>query len=153
MSLININNLTFGYEESLTNVFENVSFNIDTDWKLGLIGRNGKGKTTFLKLLLGKYEYKGSISKNIEFDYFPFEVNNMDRIAIIGKNGVGKSSILKLILGDKIQYNGTLKLVNDLKISYVSQSTEKLKGTLKTFARENKVDESVFKAKLSKKGS
>ena len=64
MSLINVNNLTFGYEGSINNVFENVSFNIDTDWKLGLIGRNGKGKTTFLKLLLGKYEYKGLKTKN-----------------------------------------------------------------------------------------
>ena len=70
MSLIHVNNLTFGYDGSLSKVFENVSFNIDTDWKLGLIGRNGKGKTTFLKLLLGKYEYEGTISKNVEFDYF-----------------------------------------------------------------------------------
>lgn len=52
MSTIQINNLTFGYEGSTKNIFENISFNIDTDWKLGLIGRNGKGKTTFLKLLL-----------------------------------------------------------------------------------------------------
>ena len=44
MSLININNLTFRYEGSLNNVFDGVSFNIDTSWKLGLIGRNGKGK-------------------------------------------------------------------------------------------------------------
>ena len=35
---------------SFDTVFENVSFGIDTDWKLGLIGRNGKGKTTFLNL-------------------------------------------------------------------------------------------------------
>ena len=56
MSLINISNLTFGYDGSLNNIFENVSFNIDTNWKLGLIGRNGKGKTTFLKLLLEKKE-------------------------------------------------------------------------------------------------
>ena len=82
MSLINVNNLTFGYEGSINNVFENVSFNIDTDWKLGLIGRNGKGKTTFLKLLLGEYEYKGIISKNVEFDYFPFEVKNKEKMAI-----------------------------------------------------------------------
>ncbi len=82
MSLISVNNLTFGYEGSISNVFENVSFNIDTDWKLGLIGRNGKGKTTFLKLLLGKYEYKGTISKNIDFDYFPFEVKNKEAMAI-----------------------------------------------------------------------
>ena len=410
MSLININNLTFGYDGSLSNVFENVSFNIDTDWKLGLIGRNGKGKTTFLKLLLGKYKYKGTISKNVEFDYFPFEIKdkermsieivneiapnakdweiikelnslntdadilyrnfsilsggeqikillislflkgnnfllideptnhldsetkdslikylnrkkgfilvshdrifldkvvdhiisinntnidiqkgnfsswqenknrqdsfelsqneklnkdinrleiaskntanwsdkiekskyktinsessidrgyighqsakmmkkskvmekriekaidekskllhnidrndnlkivplenkknslifakdlqvkyndktifnkisfeikNQDRVAIIGKNGIGKSSILKLIIGNEIPYIGTLKVANDLKISYVSQNTENLKGTLKEFATENNINESIFKAMLSKMG-
>lgn len=59
MSLINISNLTFAYEGSGENIFENVSFQIDTDWKLGFTGRNGRGKTTFLNLLLGKYEYRG----------------------------------------------------------------------------------------------
>ena len=82
MSLISVKNLTFKYDGSLDNVFENVSFNIDTDWKLGLIGRNGKGKTTFLKLLLGEYEYNGSISKNVNFDYFPFEVKDKSKMAI-----------------------------------------------------------------------
>ena len=82
MSSININNLTFGYEGSTTNIFEKATFNIDTNWKLGLIGRNGKGKTTFLKLLLGKYEYKGTITKNVEFDYFPYEIKNKEKITI-----------------------------------------------------------------------
>ena len=410
MSLISVNNLSFRYDGSFTDVFENVSFNIDTDWKLGLIGRNGKGKTTLLKLLMGQYKYSGTISKNVEFDYFPFEVknkekmaieivneiapnvedwqvikelnllntdaeilyrnfnllsggeqvkillislflkgnnfllideptnhldnetrenlveylkkkkgfivvshdrnfldkvvdhiisinntnieiqkgnfsswqenkdkhdnfelmqneklqkdinrlevasrntanwsmatekskynttnsgssvdrgyighksakmmkkskvmekriekaiqeksnllnnidrndslkmiplenrknpliiadnlqikynekpifneiffevNNEDRIAIIGRNGIGKSSILKLILGQEIQYNGELKIANNLKISYVSQSTENLKGTLKNYAKENNIDESIFKAMLTKMG-
>lgn len=40
-------------EGQAEDVFENVSFRIDTDWKLGLIGRNGREKTTFLKLLSG----------------------------------------------------------------------------------------------------
>lgn len=88
MSLINISKLTFGYDGSSKNVFENVSFNIDTDWKLGLIGRNGKGKTTFLKLLLEKYEYKGTIFKNVKFDYFPFEVKDKERMAIEIVNGI-----------------------------------------------------------------
>lgn len=52
MGEIKITGLTFGYEGSRDNVFEDVSFTIDTDWKLGLIGRNGKGKTTLLRLLL-----------------------------------------------------------------------------------------------------
>lgn len=74
MAQININNLTFSYEGSFDHIFENVSFSIDTDWKLGFIGRNGKGKTTFLNLLLEKYPYTGSISTSTVFDYFPYHI-------------------------------------------------------------------------------
>ena len=78
MAQIKVTNLTFGYEGSFDNIFENVSFSIDTDWKLGFIGRNGKGKTTFLKLLLGKYEYTGSITTPTVFDYFPYKLEKTD---------------------------------------------------------------------------
>ena len=76
LSLICVNNLTFHYDGSYDNVFEHVSFSVDSDWKLGFIGRNGRGKTTFLKLLMGEYEYAGSIASDVLFDYFPFEVRN-----------------------------------------------------------------------------
>lgn len=76
MSQINVSNLTFTYEGSFEPVFENVSFSIDTNWKLGFIGRNGKGKTTFLNLLLGKQEYQGSITASTVFEYFPYNVND-----------------------------------------------------------------------------
>ena len=78
MARICVNNLTFYYEGSFDNIFENVSFSIDTDWKLGFIGRNGKGKTTFLNLLSGKYEYNGSITANVVFDYFPYRIIEED---------------------------------------------------------------------------
>ena len=72
--MIKVDNLTFSYPGSGDNIFENVSFQINTDWKLGFVGRNGRGKTTFLKLLLGKYEYSGKIISSVQFDYFPYEV-------------------------------------------------------------------------------
>lgn len=75
MAQINVANLTYGYESSFDVIFEDVSFSIDTNWKLGLIGRNGKGKTTFLNLLLGNYEYTGTITSSTVFDYFPYEVS------------------------------------------------------------------------------
>ena len=74
MAQISVNNLTFYYDGSYDNIFENVSFSIDTNWKLGFIGRNGKGKTTFLNLLMGKYTFQGSIGTNIRFDYFPYKI-------------------------------------------------------------------------------
>jgi len=79
MSLISVSNLTFAYDGSYDNVFENVSFQIDTDWKLGFTGRNGRGKTTFLNLLLGKYPYRGSITSSVSFEYFPFPVPDKER--------------------------------------------------------------------------
>lgn len=78
MSQIIVQDLTFSYEGSADNVFEDLTFVIDTDWKLGLIGRNGKGKTTLLNLLMGKYEYKGSITKSVRFDYFPYRMTESD---------------------------------------------------------------------------
>lgn len=78
MAQISVNHLTFYYEGSFDNIFEDVSFSIDTNWKLGFIGRNGKGKTTFLNLLLGKYEYKGSITGGARFDYFPYQISKED---------------------------------------------------------------------------
>lgn len=79
MSLINISNLTFSYDSCYENIFQNASFQMDTNWKLGLIGRNGRGKTTLLKLLLGMYPYSGSISSNVSFEYFPYEIENKER--------------------------------------------------------------------------
>lgn len=86
MSLINVSNLTFAYEGSYDNIFENVSFQIDTDWKLGFTGRNGRGKTTFFNLLLGQYEYSGHISAKVHFEYFPFHVANKENqtVDVIG---------------------------------------------------------------------
>lgn len=75
MSMIKVENLTFAYPSGYDNVFENVSFQIDTDWKLGFVGRNGRGKTTFLKLLMGKYPYLGRITASTIFDYFPYKVS------------------------------------------------------------------------------
>ncbi|MBU5346051.1 Lsa family ABC-F type ribosomal protection protein [Paenibacillus lautus] len=82
MSLINVSNLSFAYDSSYDPIFEQVSFQIDTDWKLGFTGRNGRGKTTFLNLLLGKYEYSGNISASVSFEYFPYHVENKEYLTL-----------------------------------------------------------------------
>ena len=81
MALIQIEHLSFSYPSSFDPIFEDVSLQLDTRWKLGFIGRNGRGKTTFFKLLLGEYEYSGSIRAPVAFDYFPYPVPDKDRPA------------------------------------------------------------------------
>lgn len=125
----------------------NLLKNIDRNDSLKIIPlESRKNSLVFAKDLQIKYNNKEIFSK------VSFELNNGDRIAIVGKNGIGKSSILKLLLGKEIEFSGEIKIANDLKISYVSQSTEDLKGNLKAFARENAIEESIFKAMLTKMG-
>ena len=54
MSLIQIHDLTFSYPGSYDEVFSHLELNLDTTWRLGLVGRNGRGKTTLLRLLSGE---------------------------------------------------------------------------------------------------
>ena len=74
---VSIRNLSFMYDGSYTPVFEDVSFNFDTSWRLGLIGRNGKGKTTLLRLLQKQYQYQGRIDMPLTPVYFPYPVEDM----------------------------------------------------------------------------
>lgn len=82
MSLIRVEHLTFAYPGSYDNVFEDMNFQIDTDWKLGLLGRNGRGKTTFLRLLQGEYAYEGRIDCPEQCAYFPPAVPGVEAMTL-----------------------------------------------------------------------
>ncbi len=82
MSLISISDLSFAYDGSYDYIFEHVSLQLDTDWRLGFTGRNGRGKTTLLRLLMGEYAYQGSITASVEFEYFPYPVADTSRLTM-----------------------------------------------------------------------
>ena len=70
MPMITIRNLAFGYDGSDAMLFDDVNLTLDTTWKLALAGRNGRGKTTFFKLLKGELRYGGTITgvpQTVEF--------------------------------------------------------------------------------------
>lgn len=97
MSLIDIKNLTFTHIGALEPIFDNVNLELDTNWKLGFIGRNGYGKSTFLKLLLGEYPCDGNIHASASFEYFPYEIENYEESTIaIVKNLKGEFPLWKL---------------------------------------------------------
>ena len=58
--------------------------------------------------------------------------------------------MIKLILGEDISYTGRLHIANDLRISYVSQDTSSLSGSLQDFLRKHEADQSIFLAMLNK---
>ncbi len=82
MAIIQIEDLTFSYDGSYDAVFENLNLSLDSEWRLGIVGRNGRGKTTLLKLLMGDYPYRGRISSSLSFRYFPFAVGSPEECAL-----------------------------------------------------------------------
>ena len=81
MAAIQVIDLSFQYPDSGEMIFSHVSFTLDTDWKLGFIGRNGKGKTTFLRILMGMEGATGRVVSPCAFDLFPFPVPDEGRPA------------------------------------------------------------------------
>ena len=53
---VEIENLTFAYEGGGRKIFDNVTFTINAGEKIAIIGENGVGKTTLLKLLMGELQ-------------------------------------------------------------------------------------------------
>ena len=60
MAILRINGLSKSF--GIKTVFENVSFDIRSGERIGLVGANGAGKTTLLKCIRGDEKYdKGSV--------------------------------------------------------------------------------------------
>ena len=78
MGTIQIENVNFKYDQMVENLFDSLNLKIDESWKLGLIGRNGRGKTTLLKLLMGQLDYSGKVVSNLNFYYYPQTVVDKD---------------------------------------------------------------------------
>lgn len=82
MAKIQITNLSYSYEGTAENIFDQINLVLDTDWKLGLIGRNGRGKTTLLNLLMGKLSYQGKITTTAQMQYFPFFIKQKENMTL-----------------------------------------------------------------------
>lgn len=79
-NMIEVENLHFGYLENLP-LIQNLSFKVGCEEKICIIGKNGKGKSTLLKLLTGDLEpLQGSVKVNGKVKIGYFGQMNIDRL-------------------------------------------------------------------------
>ena len=71
MSLIRLQNISMSFESNV--VLRDVFFRLSKGDRIGLIGKNGTGKTTLLELILGRVEPTDgavSVDQGLEIGYF-----------------------------------------------------------------------------------
>ena len=77
MSTIICRRLSFGHPGAEGDVFDNLNLVIDTHWRSALAGRNGRGKTTLLRLIHGELAPdQGDIERGHPTAYFPRPVDD-----------------------------------------------------------------------------
>ncbi len=77
IDVLKVSNMGIGYQEPLCVV----NLKLERGAKLGIIGENGSGKSTFLKTLLGElpaFSGKCSFGKRVEIGYFDQNIDSLD---------------------------------------------------------------------------
>lgn len=124
---VEITEKSFGNKQLL----QNVKFSIDEGEKVGLIGRNGIGKSTLFGILLGRDQdfsgevifRKGSVIASTQQEY----------------SSVGKQTVLDFILNDLPEYVHLSKLLRELpeKMGENMELIEKYTDALNRFQEKN----------------
>ncbi len=126
MNLITAEHLTHSYTERL--LLNDTSFHLNENEKVGIIGINGTGKSTLLKILAGKVEPDdGTITmgRNLRIAFLDQKPEFED-----GKNVLASSLPLKEDIADSPQdYEPQAKsMLNKLGITEFEQNIEQLSG-------------------------
>lgn len=93
---IEMKNVSFSFDELDQPLFQEVNMTLDTTWRLGLVGRNGRGKTTLLQLLMKNYPYTGEIFSTVNFVYFPLQIAHKELLVYDAINEIMPVELWKL---------------------------------------------------------
>ena len=120
--------VSFKYENSEEYLLKDFNFEISKGKKYLIVGKSGAGKSTFLKLLIGKLNYEGSIKIN------SFELSEIDKSSLYSL--VGYVSQTPFIFNDTILNN--IDLVGKHALSEVEEVIRKV--NLKEFVSQKGID-------------
>jgi len=98
MNLLSIENLAKSYGEKV--LFSQVTFGVDDQDKIGLIGVNGAGKSTFLKVIAGVEQAdtgKITVGSSVQIEYLPQNPEFDDTATVLEQVFKGHSPVMKVL--------------------------------------------------------
>lgn len=98
MNLLVGENLSKSYGEK--ELLDKINFGIEDTDRIGLIGLNGTGKTTFLKIIAGMEDLDGGLitkSSNLRIEYLPQNTEFKDDLSVIDQVFRGNSKNIQLV--------------------------------------------------------
>ena len=130
ISLIEVENLSFTYDEREKIIFKNINFNLKKNNIYGLVGETGSGKTTLLNIISGLIRpKKGSIK------YDGFDVNKVNKnISYVSQNTylLNTSIKMNICFGCEPNEINENKLNNCIKLSKLDKMIKNLPKGLET---------------------
>jgi ATP-binding cassette, subfamily F, member 3 len=82
-ALISANNISFAYPGSAGKVLDDVSLTIHPSARVGLVGKNGGGKSTLVKLLIGILRpHKGSVEQHSRLRLGYFDQHSVEILSV-----------------------------------------------------------------------
>lgn len=109
MNLLSVESLSKSY--GIKKIFEDISLGIAEGEKIGLVGVNGTGKTSLLKVLAGvEHADRGTITmaRNLQVDYLPQNPDFDERATVLEQIFKGTSPVMGLLR----EYERNLELLN-----------------------------------------
>ena len=156
--MISIDDFTKSFERE--NLFENVNMIIIPDKRIALVGKNGSGKSTFLKCLVGQEDFSGRIiSEDMKISMMEQESNfeNIDRafrdyIGDKTRNLEDKKLAIEKELGNPDSYENEEKfnsLMDRYNLLTADESLDPEDARLVEILKKLDIDENVLCQKIS----
>lgn len=120
--IIEIKNVSFLYPNSQNKILDNINFKINKNQCVGIIGKNGSGKSTFLNLLAGLIEPShGHIIIDSNYNLYSNRIKWLEKLSYVQQNiflinASIKENIILKNNDNKVNYYQYDKVINVLKL-------------------------------------
>lgn len=145
---ISLNDVQKYYGANL--ILENIGFELHSNDRMGIVGKNGCGKTTVFKMLTGEENYdKGSISfrKGIKLGYLPQDSSIYDEVVVseLLNDGFEELNTIKERIDSVIwDLENNIELYGELEDRYAKLGGYEREESLKRVTLGLKIDKTLF---------